>query len=142
MGGEDGADLRQFIVDVKSAKAAHPLIGMIDHLLLSVKIVIIEALNYEGSSIREHRRLVVITISMQRVNLIVLPQPSVNLILLFEIRYKVYQDGDWFSWHRPSPYPHLKTVILGLPLPIGKERLILPEIGTFLLGVVTVLPFP
>ena len=79
---------------------------------------------------------------MERVNTIVFPQPAVNLILLLKIWHKVYQDGDGFSWHHPAPHPHLKAVLLSLPLPIGKERLVLSEIGTFLLCVITVLSFP
>ena len=142
MSREDGTDLRQFVVDIEGTKTTHPLVGVIDHLILDTDIEVIEALHHQSGSIREHRSLVVVTIGVQRVYLILLPQPSVNLILLLEIRYKVYQNGDRLTWYRPAPYPYRKAALLSLPLPIGKERCIFPEIGTLLFCVITVLPFP
>ena len=145
MSGEDSTDLGQFVVDIKGTKTAHPLISVIDDLKrrgITLSNTCIQALHDKPCSIREHRGLVVITIGVERVNTVFLPQPAVNLILLLKIWHEVYQDGDGFSRHCPAPYPHLKAVRLSLPLPIGKERLIFPEIGALLLSVITVLTLP
>ena len=90
MSREDGTNLRQLIVDIQSAKTAHPLVGVIDHLLRAIKIVVVETLYHQGSSIREHRSLVVVTIGMKTVYAVVLPQPTIYLILFLKIRIKVH----------------------------------------------------
>ena len=46
VGGENSPHLRQLVVDVKQSESCHPLIGMIDDLVLRRKSKIIVTLNY------------------------------------------------------------------------------------------------
>ena len=128
---EDGTNLRQFVVNIKSTKTTHPLIGMIDDLLRTIEAVVVIALHHQGCCIREHRGFVVITIGMKRINSILFPKPCIYFILLFKEWRKVHQDCDRITRNSPAPYPHFESLLLSHTLPISKERLILLEIRTF-----------
>ena len=69
---------------------------------------------------------------MQGVNTIVLPQPTIYLILLLKEGIKIHENSEGFSWDRPTAYPNLKLLCLSFTLPIGKEILVLLEIRTLL----------
>ena len=71
---------------------------------------------------------------MQTINLIVFPQPPVNIIFLFKIRQKVYQDSNWATWNIPSPHPDIEFFSLSYLYPICKQGLVLNEIGTFVIS--------
>ena len=133
MGGEDSTYLGQMSIDVKCAQTAHPLVSMINNTLVLIKIVVVIALHYQTCSVREHRGFVVVAIGMERIDLIVFPKPSINLVFLFEIRLKVHQNSYWLSWNGPSSNTQVQTLFLCLPLPFSKKRLVFLEIGTFLL---------
>ena len=105
-------------------------------------IPLIQTLNHQCCSIREHRSLVIVTIGMQRVNTIILPQPTIYLVLLFIEWNEIHENSDRFSRYRPAPHPYIKAAFLRLPLPLGKERIILFEIGTFFLRIITIFALP
>ena len=131
MGGEDGADLGQFIVDVEGTKTAHPLIGMIDDSALRIEIEdlrFVETLYHQTGSIREHRGLVVVAIGMERIHLVFLPQPGVDVVFLLEEGLEVHQDGNGLARNGPAPYPHVQSLFTGRPLPLGKQRFLFTEI--------------
>ena len=137
---EHRTDLRQPVVDIERTQSAHPLIGMVYHLLVAVQIMMIETLHHQSSSIREHRSLVVVAIGMQTVHAVVFPQPAIYLILFLEKRLEVHQDGDRCARHRPSAHPGTQSwqseftvTFLGFALPVGKERFVLFEIRTLFL---------
>ena len=138
MGREDRTDLGQLVVDIKGTQTAHPLIGVVDGFSILIPLStlhtpLIETLDDQGCSIREHRRLVIVAIGMQRVHLIVLPQPAVYFVLMLEERIKVYENGNRLSRYRPTAYPHLQTLLLGHTLPFRKKTLIFLEIRTLTL---------
>ena len=133
VGCEYGTYLRQFVVDIKRSQSTHPLVGVIYDLVLQRKIVVVETFYHQSCCIREHRSLVVITISVQRVYAVVLPQPSIYFILLFKERIKINQYCDWLTRNCPATYSYLKSLLLSLPLPICKERTLLLKIRTLLL---------
>ena len=135
VGGEDSTNLGHVGIDVKRAQSAHPLVGVINHLGVwsDGKQVMIKALRHQTSCIREHRGFVVVAIGVERVNAIVLPKPSVYLILLFEERVKVHKDSNRLARNGPTTNSDLQALLLSQTLPFGKEQLVFLEIGTFLL---------
>ena len=129
-------NLWQLIVDIQSAKSTHPLVGMINHLGIVVEglafnTILIKAFNNQRCGIREHRGLVIVTVGMERINTVVLPQPAIDFILLFKIRLEIHQDSNRLTWDCPTSYSYRQSLFLSLPLPLGKERLILFKIRTF-----------
>ena len=100
-------------------------------MLLAVEIVIVETLRHQSGSIREHRGLVVVAIAVQRVDAVVFPQPSVDFVFLLKVWGKVHQDGYRLTRNSPTTHFDLQALLLSLPLPIGKERTVFLEIGTF-----------
>ena len=135
MSREYRTNLGQLIINIKSSQSAHPLICVVNNLILQCEIVIVETLNHQSCCIREHRSLVVIAIGVERINAVVFPQPSIYIVLLFEVRIKIYQNCYWLARNSPSAHPNLESLIFSLPLPISKE-------GTFLLEIRTLILFP
>ena len=94
--------------------------------------IVVHALDHLGCCIGKHRSLIIVAISMQRINLILFPQPGIYLIFLFKKRVEINQYGYWLAWYCPSAHTDFKALLLCFTSPFGKKRLVFLEIGAFL----------
>ena len=127
-------DLWQMIVDIQQSQSSHPLITMIDYLFGVVKIKLIETLNHKGSSIREHRCFVIVSVCMKAIHLIVLPQLTVDLVFLGEIWHEINHDGNRFTRDSPSTHLYVETFFQGFFLPVFKQLAIFSEVRALFLS--------
>ena len=88
---------------------------------------------------REHRSLVIIAVSVQRIDTVMLPDPTVNLVFLLVERREIDQNGYRTAWNRPPPHSHTQSIALRSPFPIVERRrffgkikilLVVGEVGT------------
>ena len=133
VGSKHRTNLWQLVVQVQQSQSAHPLVSVVNHLLFGLQAVLVETLYYESCSIREHRSLIVVAIGMQRVHLVVFPQPAIYFVFLLKIRIKINQNGDWFTRHSPSSHSHLQALLFRSPLPLGQQAVVLPKVRALLL---------
>mgnify|MGYP006980419010 CR=1 FL=1 len=81
-----------------------------------------------SGSVREHRSFVIIAISVERIDIEILPRQAVDFILTLEKGCKIYEYGHRFSRNIPTPYPYRQTGIGCGFAPNGIEALIFCKI--------------
>ena len=86
-----------------------------------------------SGSVREHRSFVIIAISVERIDIEILPRQAVNLILTLEKGRKIYEYGHRLSRNIPPSYPYGQTGIGSGFAPSGIEALIFCKIRIFLI---------
>ena len=73
MSREDGGDFRLTTLENKRCKARLPFVRMEDDLVFFTEIKLIETLYDKCRSVSEHGRFIIITVSVETVNLVILP---------------------------------------------------------------------
>ena len=132
VGSEYGADGWYLVLDIESAETCHPLVGMIYYLLILQLQEVIHRLYNQTSRIREHARLVVVAVRVERVHLEILPKFCVYSVFLCVIRLKINQNRDRLSRNVPTTHLNLYALLLSHLLPIGKQGVVLLEIRRLL----------
>ena len=130
---EDGGNGRYVMLQIQSAKARHPFVSLIDDLFRFVEEMIVEALHNTSGSIREHRCLVVVAISMEAVHLILGPQGSIDIILLCKERTEIHQHDNGFSWNLPASDAQRQAFFRRLLAPVGPQAFVFHEKGILFL---------
>ena len=126
--------LREMLVYIKNAKTGHPFIAMIDNLLTLAHYMLVETFHNQCCSIREHRRLIIIAIGMETINLIVIPKLAVDLVFFLVIRLEVNQNRHRLAWNGPSAHLYFQALFQSFCFPLRIKRIILREIRVHLIS--------
>ena len=119
MGCKYGCNRWKVLSYVQQAQSGHPFVTMIHHFFVIFHLVTAETLYHFGRSIREHRRLVVISIAVQTVHLEVFPQLRIYFIFLRKEGLKIYQHSNRRARNIPTAHLNVQAIRPSLLYPIG-----------------------
>ena len=70
---EDGGNLWHMLLDVECSETSHPLVSLIDNLLLGTEIIVEKAFHHKSCGYAKHVCFVVVAVSMKAVHAKVVP---------------------------------------------------------------------
>ena len=106
-----------------------PLVELGHHLLISLEVVVIEALDHAAGKDAEHGRFLVVPVSRKGVHAEIPPQRGQEFIGLGQELLVVYQNGHGLARNVPSADTETETLRERLRLPRAVQHGVFQEIG-------------
>ena len=129
MGGEHTSDLRHVHLQVEQAGAGHPLVELRHHAVAGVDVEVGETLNHLSGGVAEERRLDVIPLSVDRVEVIHFPEFRKYLVFFRDERRKIDQHGYRMPGHIPASHPDAQPFLCRLRAPRPEQAGVFLKVG-------------
>ena len=124
VGCKNSSNFGDSFLYIKCSHSGHPFMCLIYHLIRFCQVVAVETFYYSSGSVRKHRSLVVIAISVQRVYLKTIPHFCVYIVLLFKKRLEINKNDNGFTGDIPSSYTDGKMIVFKCMLFPGSAQII------------------